>query len=197
MKNIITLLFDFQSWMRRNINSRWWRFKHYLNVRWGYVVFFFENSKIFLKFWQIPIALNYYQDATNFLRGYIDEQRDEIDSYISTRDYLFEEIADLRVHFENLSSQDATRKTYAEHTGYDDEWQYNENLKLRDADNIDEFVNLCPTKYLTEDEFNYMTDRDMDNMVTRCPIANQTLEDLAYYNLGKLEDRGLYEFKKY
>ena len=185
-KNEISNIGDAYAWIKSKYYSFIWDLKVIKNRTLRYL----DDCKKIKKIWYAPIQVSYLEDACNFYAGHIRDIENLLVDRDNTIESILDDFIDYKMDKENIDERTATRSVYANHCGYFQE----------DGDKDEEYYNFiekCPSKFLTDREADDLWDVQHDRHVTYDPIAEADLRDNALYALSQLEKRGLYEEKKY
>ena len=172
------------------IKSKYYSFIWDLKVIKNRTLRYLDDCKKIKKIWYAPIQVSYLEDACNFYASHIRDIEKQLNDKDDTIESILNDFIDYKGDAENLDERTATRSVYANHCGYiqecgdKDEEYYN-------------FIEKCPTKFLTDSEGEDLWDIQHDRHVTYDPIAEMDLRDNARFALSQLKKRGLYEEKKY
>jgi hypothetical protein len=182
-------------WLRTKLYepfSSVWNFKHfYLNpaIKW------IKLSKVFLKFWKIPFAIEDLQLASKYAIKQNRQDGKHISDLNNKIEALIEDVADLAYHYNPKPS------------GLTDDEYYKKCMRNAFKANCDDYfpsedeclawvkigdVRLA-TKYLTKDEEDHRFDLDYEHhRGAMCGYENDFYDE-ATYLLGSLSRRGFYD----
>ena len=185
-KNEISNIGDAYIWIKQKYYSFIWG----LEVMKNRTLRYLGDCKKIKKIWYAPIQVSYLEDACNFYASHIRDIEKETYDKDDTIKSILDDFIDYKIDKENIDERTATRSVYANHCGYIQEYGDKD-------EEYNNFIENCPSKFLTDSEADDLFDVQHDRYVTYDPIAEMDLRDNALYALSQLEKRGLYEEKKY
>jgi len=175
--------------------TNYYQYRHRVYMFINKIKWWCKLSKVFLKFWKIPFAIQDLEQVGEDALRASSQANEEIDTLNSTIDALIERIVERRYDqtpiAAGMSEDDHYKKCYREVfkeccSDYDDDIE--NSLAFASIGNV-----RLQLKYMNEDEFELRFDKDYEQWRENMDPYNATHHSEACYLMNDLKKRGFYD----